>query len=147
MSSRLLIDNAYIIYLDESGTHKEARYFVVAGLSVFERETYFLAQSLDQLQARYFPTETGTIPFHASYLRAPQNRLAAPYDSLTGEQGRNLIGDIYGDIYQVIADSKSRIFAVAMEKAALTDDPYEEDSTESLQGLTRMRGGYMVLFT
>ena len=29
-----------------------------------------------------------------------------------------------GEIYQVIANSKARLFAVAMEKACLAEDPY-----------------------
>ncbi len=40
----------YILYLDESGTHAKSKHFVLAGLAVFERETYFLAKALDDLE-------------------------------------------------------------------------------------------------
>ena len=63
-------------------TQKEARYFVVAGLAVFERETFFLTQSLDQLQARYFPDADEPITFHATVLRAPEGMVAPPFDTL-----------------------------------------------------------------
>ena len=33
----------HILYLDESGTH-DARYFVAAGIAVFERLTHYLAR-------------------------------------------------------------------------------------------------------
>ena len=124
----------HILYLDESGTHTEARYFVVAGFAVFERETYFLARSLDQLQARYFPEEDGQIEFHASSLRAPSNRVPEPFNSLTQEQRRTLIKEIY----QVIAESNTRVFAVAMEKASLEGDPYERGFEEIVNRFDRM---------
>ena len=37
--SRSTAFHMYILYLDESGAHSEASYFVLAGLAVFERES------------------------------------------------------------------------------------------------------------
>lgn len=116
----------HICYLDESGTHAEARYFVVAGLAVFERETYFLSRSLDQIQARYFPTHDGTVAFRASDLRAQEGHIPPPFNTLTDAQRRNLIKDIY----QVIIDSNVNLFAVAMEKVVTDGDPYERGFEE-----------------
>lgn len=110
----------YVVYLDESGTHASARYFVVAGLAVFERETYFLAQSLDQIQARYFPEVTTPINLHASSLRAPDDRVPVPFNQLTREQRSSLATDVYN----VIAGSKAKVFGVAMEKVSVTGEPY-----------------------
>lgn len=124
----------YIIYLDESGTHAEARYFVVAGLAVFERETFFLAQRVDQIQARYFPSATEPIPFHASALRAPDEQLTAPFDQLTKQERWSLMGDIY----EVIADSHVRLFGIAMEKACIDGDPYERGFEEIVNRFDRM---------
>ena len=42
----------YILYLAESGTHDESGHFVVAGIAVFERQTYFLAQGMERLQLK-----------------------------------------------------------------------------------------------
>ncbi|MDI6872655.1 MAG: DUF3800 domain-containing protein [Bacillota bacterium] len=122
--------------MDESGTHTTARYFVVAGLAVFERETYFLAKSLDDLQAKYFPEATENIPFHASSLRAPESRVPAPYDALTIEDRRQLVTDIY----QVVAGSRARVFAVAMEKAAIDGDCYERGFEEIVNRFDRFLG-------
>ena len=63
----------HILYLDESGTHN-SRYFVVGGLTVFERETYFMARELDQLQARHLPGVSDPAQFHASELREKKGR-------------------------------------------------------------------------
>ena len=123
----------HILYLDESGTH-DARCFVVAGIAVFERRTYYLARELDRLQARYFPDDAGPIPFHASALHAPEGRVPAPFDRLTPAQRRNLLLDIY----QVIADSDVRIFAIAMEKAAIAENPYERGFEEIVSRFDRM---------
>jgi hypothetical protein len=129
----------HIVYLDESGTHDEARYFVVAGLSCFERDTYFLSQSLDQLQTRYFPSHTGDpIEFHAWMLRAPDERVPPPFNQLTRAQRTQLAKDIYG----IIFDSHARIFAVAMQKAALTGDPYSRGFEEIVNRFDKMLGRF-----
>lgn len=124
----------HILYLDESGTGSETRYFVVAGLAVFERETYFLSQRLDQLQAKYLPDFTGQAYLHASALRAPKGRVPTPFDSLTNEARKNLINEIY----EVIAASRVRVFAVAMEKAFLSGDPYDRGFEEIINRFDRM---------
>ena len=79
---------------------------------MFERETYFMARELDQLQARHLPDVSDPAQFHASELRAKRGR--PPFDALNREQRHNLIRDVYG----VISESRARLFAVAMEKAA-----------------------------
>ena len=56
----------YVLYLDESGNHSAASYFVLAGLAIFEREMYWYAQDMDALQQRYLPEVTEPVEFHAS---------------------------------------------------------------------------------
>lgn len=110
----------HILYLDESGTHKEARHFVVAGLSLFERQTYHLAEDMNKLQAQYFPDETAQVELHASALRAPDNHVKPPYDSISRQERLELLDAIY----DVIVRSEARLFAVVMEKSFLNRDPY-----------------------
>ncbi|MBI3742807.1 MAG: DUF3800 domain-containing protein [Chloroflexi bacterium] len=129
----------HIVYLDESGTHESARYFIVAGVAVFERETYFLAQALDQIQAKYLPRVTGQVHFHASALRAPDGRVPAPFDVLTRAERNSLMGDIY----RRIADSRASIFAIAIEKASVTTDHYEFGFEQVVSRFDQMLGrGY-----
>ena len=113
----------HIIYLDESGTHAEAIHFVVAGLSLFERQTYHVAEEMNQLQVRYFPDELEPIEFHASPLRAPDEHVRPPFDKLPREQRLTLLDEIY----DLLIRSEPRLFAVAMEKKYIEDegdDPY-----------------------
>ena len=60
----------YFLYLDESGNEDDPKdkHFVLGGVAVFERTTFFLAQDLDQVQTRHFPG-IQPIPFHASDIR------------------------------------------------------------------------------
>lgn len=58
----------YILYRDESGTHSEASYVVLAGLAVFEREIHWFSQDLDTLQREYFPAENEPVFLHARTL-------------------------------------------------------------------------------
>lgn len=61
----------YLLYLDESGNESEPadRHFVLAGAAVFERTTYFLSQSFDELQTQFFPG-IEPVEFHASQIKA-----------------------------------------------------------------------------
>lgn len=115
----------YILYLDESGTHGEASYFVLAGLAVFEREIYWFRQDLDRLQAEYFPKETLPIHFRASSLRVRDTeQVDKPWDGLTVEKRREL----KDRVYDVIRNRRGIIFACAIEKRYSQPrrfDPYE----------------------
>ena len=111
----------HILYLDESGTHGEARQHEMAGLSVFERETYFLARELEQLQADYFPGRQQPVNLRASSLRAPDGRVEPPFDELTSTRRVELLIRIYS----AIAASRVRLFGIAIEKAQFTGSHYE----------------------
>ena len=124
----------HILYLDEAGTHKEASHFVVAGLAVFERQTYHLARALDEIQTRYLPDVDDLIPFHASNLRAPDKGVSKPFDTLSNGQRKALMNDVY----EVILESNARVFAVAMEKAAIEGDPYERGFEEIVSRFDQM---------
>ena len=115
----------YILYLDESGTHGEASYFILAGLAVFEREIHWFTQDLELLQKEYFPRETEPVFFHAAPLRSrASDSVIHPWDQLSVEQRRNL----KDRVYDVIASRRAVLFACAVEKefALLrNEDPYE----------------------
>ena len=115
----------YILYLDESGTHQEASYFVLAGLAVFEREIYWFSQDLDSLQKEYFPAENKPVHFHARTLRVSNTaKLPAPLNQLTKEQLR----EIKDKVYEILRKRGATLFGCAIEKkyAALRhEDPYE----------------------
>ena len=126
----------HIAYLDESGTHREARHFVVAGLVAFERNIYFLSSGLDDIQAKYFPDYHGRVFFHASSLHAPEKRTPEPFKGLTQDER----DQIASEVYNVISESYARIIAVAIEKSAIDGDPYERGFEEIVSRFDQEQG-------
>lgn len=61
----------YLLYLDESGNPDDAsdRHFVLAGLAVFERRTYWMQQEAEHIKARLFPTAP-PLDFHTQPIRS-----------------------------------------------------------------------------
>lgn len=127
----------HILYLDESGTHG-SRYFILAGLAVFERQTYFLSRELNRLQNVYFPSHDEPINLHASELRAPDNRVKLPFNELSS--GKRL--DLVYDVYNVILESRAHLFGIAIEKSFYTNnqltDLYERGFEEIVSRFDRM---------
>lgn len=117
----------HILCLDESGTHAEARHFILAGFSAFERGTYYLEQSLDELQREFFPGYEGIVPFHVSELRANERANHPAVKALPPSRRRDLIEHVYG----VIAASRVRLFAVAIEKGFTEEPLYDAASRRS----------------
>ena len=115
----------YILYLDESGTHGEASYFVLAGLAVFEREIHWFSQDLDALQSEYFPEETEPVFFHATPLRSREgDEVEAPWNKLTTTKRREL----KNKVYDIIRSRRGVLFGCAVEKRLSQirkEDPYE----------------------
>ena len=61
----------YLLYLDESGNPDDPadNHFVVGGIAVFERVTFFLANDVEAVQKKYFP-DRPPVDFHASQIRS-----------------------------------------------------------------------------
>lgn len=126
----------YILYLDESGTHTDARNFVLAGIAVFEREIHWFAQDVDALQARYFPGLAEPVELHASKLRAPEDKLIEPYNRISASQRRQLAADMFS----IIRERRGVLFGCVIEKAAYRIDPYSlafEDLTSRFDHFLR----------
>jgi hypothetical protein len=62
----------HLLYADESGSIGEPteRFFVLAGLAVFEREPHWLEQDLDRIAARFDSDQPHLIELHGSPMRA-----------------------------------------------------------------------------
>ena len=67
----------YLLYLDESGNENDLgnRYFVLAGLALFERQIHHLNERLERVQEEHFPNRP-PIPFHASAIPSGARILA-----------------------------------------------------------------------
>jgi hypothetical protein len=66
----------YLLYADESGSIGDPteRYFVLAGLSIFEREPHWLEQELEQIARRFDADEPASVELHGSPMRAGKGR-------------------------------------------------------------------------
>ena len=115
----------YILYLDESGTHGEASYFVLAGLAVFEREIHWFREDLDALQLEYFPDITEPVFFHARLLRVRDSeQLDEPWNRISTEQRYKL----KEKVYDIIRRRHAVVFGCAVEKRYCLirgENPYE----------------------
>jgi Protein of unknown function (DUF3800) len=58
----------YLLYLDHAGAVEDPsqKHFVLAGISVFERQTYWLSQELEKIAARFNPADPPAIELHGS---------------------------------------------------------------------------------
>lgn len=101
-SSRL-----YLLYVDESGQHG-GQYFVLAGVAVFERQTYWLGNTMDQIQRRYLPLLQEPAPFHASEIRAGAHD---PWKGLPCSERQ----EILDGVYTLISDSRRTVLQAGEE--------------------------------
>jgi hypothetical protein len=88
------------------------RFFVLGGAAVFERVTYFLSRSLEDIQTKHFPG-LPPIEFHASPIRTGKGFWrGVPEDKRT---------ELLGDVAEAIATANEPgvvLFAAAIEKSA-----------------------------
>ncbi len=105
----------HLLYLDDSGSTVDASqsYFVLAGISVYERQTYFISQKLDDIAARIIAGDPKDIEFHASVMYHGKK---PPWRGMSKLDRRNVIKEVL----QVLRDShkSTRAFACAVRKAS-----------------------------
>ena len=58
----------HLLYVDESGSASNQRFLVLAGLSVFERQAFWISSQLDKLAASINPADPYAIEFHANHM-------------------------------------------------------------------------------
>lgn len=61
----------YLLYLDDSGaaTDPAQRYFVLAGVAMFERLTHWVEQDLNSIAARFATEDPASVELHGSPMR------------------------------------------------------------------------------
>lgn len=112
----------HLLYVDHSGEPSDPnlRYVVFAGVSVFERQGYWLSGELDQIARRFDPADPGSIEFHGSPMRQGRDgwdRFPVP-DRVQAMQ----------DALSVLVQSNpaNRVFTCVVEPAAVSPrDPIE----------------------
>jgi hypothetical protein len=66
----------HLIYLDDSGSapNKNEEFFVLAGLSVFGRQGYWLSKAVDEILKSMFPVDWAFVELHASPILSGNKR-------------------------------------------------------------------------
>ncbi len=62
----------HLLYVDESGHASDAtqKYFILAGISIFERKTHWIEQKLNDIAAHFEPNNPHTLELHGSPMRS-----------------------------------------------------------------------------
>ncbi|MGV0761560.1 DUF3800 domain-containing protein [Tistrella mobilis] len=119
----------HLLYLDESGhTHDpNTNFFVLAGFSIFERQTHWLEGQIDPVAARFSATNPRDIEFHGSPMRSskdewkgvpPQDRVQAVVDILNLLSDRQLKLKVYACVIEKKLFKPEDILARAFEDVA-----------------------------
>lgn len=119
----------FLLYLDESGNENDPtdRFFVLAGIALFERQIYFFSNELDDIQERYFPNYQ-PIPFHASEMLSGRGF----WRQVPLEKRERILFDIASTILRSPATGRV-LFAAAVEKSsALWGERAVEKATEEI---------------
>ena len=103
----------YLLYLDESGNENDPgnRYFVLAGLALFERQIHHLNERLERVQEEHFPNRP-PIPFHASAIRAGRGF----WRGVREEKRQEILDDVITAITATDDHGGLRLYAAAIEK-------------------------------
>lgn len=83
----------HLLYCDESGSIADPgqSHFVLAGISIFERQGFWIANELDKIAARFNPADVSSVELHGNPMFAGRgfwrqfpknNRIIAIKDSL-----------------------------------------------------------------
>jgi hypothetical protein len=104
----------YLLYLDESGNESDPadKFFVLGGAAVFERVTFFLAQSPEDIQTKHFPG-LPPVEFHASPIRTGKGF----WRGIPEDKRLELLDDVAGAI-ATANEPGVVLFAAAIEKSA-----------------------------
>ncbi len=113
----------YILYLDDSGSanNKNEEYLVLGGVSVFERDVYWITSKLDKLAASLYLENPSAVEFHASEIFSGRR---PPWNGMSKELRR----DVIKKVLQILADSREHTcaFACAVHKNSYpVADPME----------------------
>lgn len=111
-----------LLYADESGTVSDPKqtHFVLAGISVFERQCFWIDSKLDEIAARFDPADPNAVELHGSPMmngRKFWRQFSLPKRI-----------DAIKDALHVLADShiSNRIFACVVRKKLISPkDPVE----------------------
>lgn len=109
----------HLLYLDDSGSvsNKSEEHLVLAGISIFENQGYYLSTQLDSIAQGIDASNPNSIEFHASEIFA---RRSPPWNKLTREEAQGVIKSVL----KVVAESSAStyVFACAIHKPSFSEN-------------------------
>lgn len=112
----------HILYVDESGAvdNPNEQFFVLAGVSVFERGIYHLIEALDQTVTSFGLGNAAEIELHGSPMYQGSH---APWRSIQRAQREVMLR---AALSKLIRNSSVRLFGIVVDKAAVSPrDPVQ----------------------
>lgn len=117
-----------LLYLDHSGNPDDPsqQHVVLAGLSIFERQTHWLSQEVDKIASRFNPADPSQVEIHASPMRSGR-----------GEWRKFSVTErlvALADCYKLLATSISTtvLFGAVIEKGASNSNDLISDTFEQI---------------
>ena len=125
----------HLLYLDESGHSHDpnSHFFVLAGFSVFERQTHWLESQITPIAERFSKSNPGAIEFHGAPMRsgkeewegvAPADRVQAVVDILDLLSDRQLQLKVYVSVIEKNLFPADAILQQSFEDIASCFDQY-----------------------
>jgi len=104
----------YLLYLDESGNEADAadQHFVLGGLAIFERQTFFLTEACEEVQRKYFP-DSPPVDFHANKIRAGKGF----WHQIEAATRAAVLSELLGVIRDARPPEGLALFAAVVEKS------------------------------
>jgi hypothetical protein len=112
----------HLLYLDDAGSvgNPQERFFILAGVSLFERQTYHLECKLDEIAGRFQFPELKQLEFHGNQMLAGRGF----WRSVEKQERRRAIADALSSLKQVWGPRS--LFGAAVEKTSISpEDPIE----------------------
>lgn len=111
----------HLLYLDESGstTDPNQRFFVLAGISCFERQTHWLSNEMDRIAARFYPEDPSVLELHGNPMFQGKG--------IWRKYGTDLRIQALKDILELVNQShiSNKLFACVIDKNVCQVDPIE----------------------
>ena len=106
----------HLLYLDDSGSPADSsqKFFVLGGISVFERQGHWLSERLDAVAARFNPADPASIELHGS----PMLTGSKFWRSIPRADRVQAMKDALGVLVE--SHSSNRVFAVAVKKQSIS---------------------------
>jgi hypothetical protein len=107
----------HLLYLDESGCVGDPaqKYFVLAGVSVYERATHWVERELEQIAQRFNASDPRLVELHASAMRSGRDG----WKQFRLDARLNAIKDALYNGVSKQNDKSVRLFGAVVKKSAL----------------------------